>query len=293
MAPVPDDDAATARPGEPGSPHVRASAASPASGASAGPVPPPAAVVRWVGAGATLVAALAILLAATAGYAALLAVTLVLALVVAWGWPPVAHSHTPDATSVVLALSAVAIVLSAARDDLEWLAAAVAFGILLSFAAQLIRPPQREGLVLTLLASFGGLVVIASGTSAVVAANSTTGASVAALGGAAVAAALVADLLAGVVARTGRDERVVGAVLAGVALVAGVAGAVVTAALVGDVSPGPAALVGAVVGLVSWGLRRALVLEPAMATVRGQAGAAVASVLVVGAVLHAATTVLT
>ncbi len=188
------------------------------------------------------------------------AVTLVLALVVAWGWPPVAQSRTPDATSVVLAVSAVAIVLSAARDDLEWLAAAVAFGILLSFAAQLVRRPPREGLVLTLLASFGGLVVIASGTSAVVAANSTTGASVAAIGAAAVAAALVADLLTGVVSRTDRDERVVGAALAGVALGAGVAGALVAAAVVGEVGSGAAALIGAVVGVVSWGLRR--VLDP-------------------------------
>ena len=89
-----------------------------------------------------------------------------------------------------------------------------------------------------------------------------------------------------------RDERVVGAALAGVALGAGVAGALVAAAVVGEVAAGAAALVGAVAGVVSWGLRRVLVLEPAMATLRGQAGAAVASVLIVGAVLHAATTVL-
>jgi hypothetical protein len=285
MAPVPDDDAATARAGDPGPARVRAEPVVPA--------PSPGALVRWSGVGATLVAAVALLVAATAGYAALLVVTLLLALVVAWGWPPVAHSHTPDATSVVLAVSAVAIVLSAARDDLEWLAAAVAFGILLSFAAQLIRRPPREGLVLTLLASFGGLVVIASGTSAVVAANSPTGASLAAIGGAAVAAALLADLLAGVVARTGRGEGVIGAGLAGVAIVAGGAGAMLGAVVVGEVSAGEAALVGAVIGLVSWGLRRVLVLEPAMATVRGQLGAAVASVLVVGAVVHAATTLLT
>ena len=288
MAPVPDDDAALARAGDPGRAPVRAQPGDPAVRA-----PSPASVVRWVGVGATLVAAVALLVAATVGYAALLAVTLVLALVVAWGWPPVAHSHTPDATSVVLAVAAVAIVLSAARDDLEWLAAAVAFGILLSFAAQLIRRPPREGLVMTLLASFGGLVVIASGTSVVVAANSTIGAAVAAVGGAAVAAALVADVLTGVVSRPDRDERVVGAALAGVALGAGLAGALVAAAVVGEVTAGAAALVGAVVGVVSWGLRRVLVLEPAMATLRGQAGAAVASVLIVGAVLHAATTVLT
>lgn len=284
MAPVPDDDAATAPVGATGV--TRARAASDTS------TPPAAAGVRWVGVGVTLAAAVALLLAATWGYAALLAVTLVLALVVAWGWPPVAESRTPDATSIVLALSAVAIVLSALRDDLEWLAAAVAFGILLSFCSQLIRPPHREGLVLTLLASFGGLVVIASGTSAVVAASSSTGAAVAAVGGAAVAAALVADLLSGVVAGAVRDERAAGGVLAAVALVAAVAGAVLVGTRFDEVGAGAAAVVGAVAGLVSWALRRVLVLQPAVATVRGQVGASVASVLVVGAVLHTAATVL-
>ena len=284
MAPVPDDDA-TARVGATGLPRARA--------ASAGSTPPSAVVVRGVGVGATLVAAVALLLAATWGYAALLAVTLVLALVVAWGWPPVAESRTPDVTSVVLALSAVAIVLSAVRDDLQWLPAAVAFGIVLSFCSQLIRPPHREGLVSTLLASFGGLVVIASGTSAVVAANSTTGAAVAAVGGAAVAAALVADVLAGVVASAVHDDRVAGAALAAIALLAAVGGALLVGARFDEVGAGAAALVGAVVGLVSWALRRVLVLQPAMATVRGQVGASVASVLVVGAVLHTAAALLT
>jgi hypothetical protein len=285
MAPVPDDDAATARVGPIGLPH--------AAGAAAGSMPPAVDVVRWGSVGATLVAALAILVAAAAGYAALLGVTLVLALVVAWGWPPVAESRTPDATSRVLAASAVAIVLSAVRDDLEWLAAAVAFGILLSFFAQLIRPPQREGLVLTLLASFGGLVVIASGTSAVVAANSSTGAAVAAVGGAAVVAALIADVFAPVVRRVVHDERSVGRVLTGVAVIVGLGGGLIAGAFADGVSAGAAALIGAVVGVVSWGLRRVLVLAPAMTTVRGQVGAAVASVLVVGAVLHTAATVLT
>ena len=285
MAPVPDDDAATARVGPSGLPH--------AAGPAAGSGPPAVDVVRWVSVGAALVSAVAILLAAAAGYAALLGVTLVLAFAVAWGWPPVAESRTPDATSRVLAVSAVAIVLSAVRDDLEWLAAAVAFGILLSFFAQLIRPPHREGLVLTLLASFGGLVVIASGTSAVVAANSSTGAAVAAVGGAAVAAALVADLLVPGVKGAVQDERSVGVLLTAVAVAAGLGGGLIAGAFVDDVSAVEAALIGAVVGVVSWGLRRVLVLAPAMVTVRGQVGAAVASVLVVGAVLHTAATLLT
>ena len=286
MSPVPDDDAATASGGAPGVPRSRSVAAGSAS-------PPAEAIVRWAGVAVTLVAAVAFLLAATWGYAALLGVTLVLALLVAWGWPPVAESRTPDATSLVLAVSAVAIVLSAVREDLEWLAAAVAFGIVLSFFSQLIRPPQRDGLVLTLLASFGGLVVIASGTSAVVAANSSTGAAVAAVGGAAIAATLLADLLTGVVTGAVRDERAAGGLLAAVALVAAVVVAAIVGSRFGEVGAGAAALVGGLAGLISWALRRVLVAQPAMATVRGQVGASVASVLVVGAVLHTAATALT
>jgi hypothetical protein len=162
----------------------------------------------------------------------------------------------------------------------------------LSFCSQLIRPPQREGLVLTLLASFGGLVVIASGASGVVSANSSIGAAVAAVGGAAVAAALLADVLAGVVARAVPDERTASGVLAAIALVAAVTGALLVGARFDDLGAGAAALVGAVVGLVSWALRRVLVLQPAMATVRGQLGASVASVLIIGAVVHTAAVVL-
>ena len=40
------------------------------------------------------------------------------------------------------------------------------------------------------------------------------------------------------------------------------------------------------VGTVSWSFRRVLALQPAMLTVRGQVGAGVGSVLVVGAVVH-------
>ena len=157
--------------------------------------------IRWVSVVATLVAAVALLVAQGTGYAATLGVTLVLALAVAWGWPLLTGSWTPTATTVVLAVASVAIVLSALREDLLWVPAAVAFGIVLAFSGQLVRRTGREGLVLTLLSSFGGLVVIASGTSAVVAANSDRGRAVAVVAMAAVAAAVVTDLL---VRRPGR-----------------------------------------------------------------------------------------
>jgi hypothetical protein len=234
--------------------------------------------VRWVAVATTLVSAGALLVAFASGYAATLAVTLVLALAVSWGWPVLAGSFTPTATSVVLAVASVAIVLSALRDDLRWVAAAVAFGIVLSFLGQLIRRTGREGLVLTLLASFGGLAVIASGTTAVVAANTAYGRAVAVIAMAAVAAGLVADLLAGL--------RTASPVLGVVALLAASVGALVAGASLDEVGTLAALGIGAAAGTVSWSLRRVFALSPAMVTARGQIGAGTGSVLAVGAIVH-------
>jgi hypothetical protein len=234
--------------------------------------------VRWVSIASTLVAAIALLVAQGTGYAATLAVTLVLALAVAWGWPVLTGSFTPVATTVVLAVASVAIVLSALREDLLWVPAAVAFGIVLAFFGQILRGTGREGLVLTLLSSFGGLVVIASGTTAVVAANSDRGQAVAVVAMAAVGAAVVTDLLAGV--------RAAAPLLGIVALVAAVLAALIAASRVAEVGSLEAVGIGAAVGTVSWSFRRVLALQPAMLTLRGQVGAAAGSVLAVGAVIH-------
>ena len=234
--------------------------------------------VRSVAIASTLVASLALLGAALVGYAAMLAVTLALALALAWGWPVLAGSFTPTATSVVLALSSVAIVLSALREDLRWLAAAVAFGIVLSFLAQLIRRTGREGLVLTLLASFGGLAVIASGATAVVATNTDHGTAVAVVAMAAVAASVVADLLTGM--------RAVSPFLGIVALVVSSVVAMLAGAWFDEVSAVAAFGIGAAAGTVSWSLRRVFALSPAMVTARGQVGAGVGSVLAIGAIVN-------
>src|SRR3954447_15861238 len=193
MASVPEDDAALREPGRD---------ASAAAGSPQLPLSPVVDRVRWIAVVATLVAAVALLLAQGTGYAATLGVTLVLALALSWGWPLLTGSYTPVPTTVVLAAASVAIVLSALRQDLLRVPAAVAFGILLAFSGQLVRRTGREGLVLTLLSSFGGLVVIASGTTAVVAADSDRGQAVAVVAMAAVGAAVVTDLLAGVRAAT-------------------------------------------------------------------------------------------
>ena len=270
MAPVPEDDATLREPGPD---------ASVAAGSLRLPLSPAGADrIRWVSIAATLVAAVVLLVAQGTGYAATLGVTLALALAVAWGWPLLTGSWTPTATTVVLAVASVAIVLSALRQDLLWVPAAVAFGILLAFSGQLVRRTGREGLVLTLLSSFGGLVVIASGTTAVVAANSDKGRAVAVVAMAAVGAAVVTDLLAGV--------RGASPFLGFVALAAAVLAAVAVATRGTQVGALEALGIGAAVGTVSWSFRRVLALQPAMLTVRGQVGAGAGSVLVVGAVVH-------
>ena len=270
MAPVPEDDAALRVPGPD---------ASAAAGSLRLPLSPAGADrIRWVSVAATLVAAVALLAAQGTGYAATLGVTLVLAFAVAWGWPLLTGSWTPLATSGVLAVASVAIVLSALRQDLLWVPAAVAFGILLAFTGQLVRRTGREGLVLTLLSSFGGLVVIASGTTAVVAANTDRGQAVAVVAMAAVGAAVVTDLLAGVRAAT--------PFLGFVALAVAMLTAVVAASRGVEVGTLAALGIGAAVGTVSWSFRRVLALQPAMLTTRGQVAAGAGSVLVVGAVVH-------
>lgn len=270
MAPVPEDNAALREPGPD---------ASAGAGSLHVPLSPAGADrIRWFSIAATLLSAVALLVAQGTGYAATLGVTLALALAVAWGWPLLTGSWTPMATTVVLAVSSVAIVLSALRQDLLWVPAAVAFGILLAFFGQLVRRTGREGLVLTLLSSFGGLVVVASGTTAVVAANSDRGQAVAVVAMAAVGAAVVTDLLVGVRGAT--------PFLGFVALAAAVLAAVVGASLRGEVGTLEALGIGAAVGTVSWSFRRVLALQPAMLSVRGQVGAGAGSVLVVGAVVH-------
>lgn len=283
MAPVPEDDAALREP-RPDDDGVSRDVSGGVPGDVVGgslrlPLTPMGADrVRWVSIASTLVAAVALLVAQGTGYAATLAVTLVLALAVAWGWPVLTGSFTPMATTGVLAVAAVAMVLSALREDLLWVPAAAAFGIVLAFFGQLVRRPGREGLVLTLLAAFGGLVVIASGTTAVVAANSDRGQAVAVVAMAAVGAAVVTDLLAGV--------RAAAPLLGVVALAAAVLAAVVATSRVAEVGALEAVGIGAAVGTVSWSFRRVLALQPAMLTLRGQIGAGAGSVLAVGAVVH-------
>jgi hypothetical protein len=234
--------------------------------------------IRLVTVAAVLVSAAALLLGALGGFGTMLAVTLVLCLVLAWAWPVLGGAYTPDSTALALAISAVAIVLTALREDLRWTAAAVALGIVLSFMTQLVRRTGREGLVLTLLAAFGGLVPMASATTAIGAADEALGRAYIVVAMASVAAAVVADILA-------RPRRL-SPYLGLVALVASIVGAVVAGVLLDEFGPWAALGVGAAVGSLSWSFRRVLAMQPAMVTTRGQIAAGMGSVLLTGGVVH-------
>lgn len=234
--------------------------------------------VRPVAVGAAAVAAVLLAAGALAGYAAGLGVAGVLALALAASWPWVSGSVTPGPTSAVLAVSSLLIVASAVRADLRWVAAAVAFGIVLSFFHQLLRAPGREGLVLSLLSSFGGLVLVASVTTMVGLLHRADTIGFVVVGMAAVVAALVADLLVG---STGLRP-----FLSVVALVAAVAAALVAALWFDRVEALDAAGLGAAVGTVSWSFRRVLSGQSAILGTRGQVAAGIGSVFAVGAIVH-------
>ena len=216
--------------------------------------------------------------AALVGYPATIGLAVVLALVLAGTWPSAGGSVTPAQTSLILAVSGVLIVLSALRADLLWTAAAVAAGIVLSFFHQLMRRPLRTGLVLSLLASFGGLVLMASGATMATLAHDpeTRGSVVVAM--VAVVAGLLGDVL--VVAPPLRPF------LSTVALLAAVAGALLASSWFDRVSALDAASLGAAAGALSWSLRRVLSGQAAILGARGQVASGLGSVLVVGALVH-------
>jgi hypothetical protein len=226
----------------------------------------------------TVVAAGGLLLAAQFGYAALLGTLGALALVVVAGWPLLAGSHTPAASSVVLGLAGVAILAATVTTDGRWIVAAVAFGAIASFFHQLLRPPPRDGLVVSLVAAFGALVLLASGALLVLGGHDAALTPVLVIGLLACAVGVVGDLLVPV--------RRIGPFLGFVVLLAGTGAAVLAGSRSDSVSTWDAVGIGAAVATVSWSLRRVFALEPALAGVRSQLALGAGSVLAVGAVVR-------
>ncbi|MGN6751066.1 MAG: hypothetical protein ACTHJJ_00765 [Intrasporangium sp.] len=227
---------------------------------------------------ATLAGAVAVLLAVQSGYAALLVVVAVLTLAVVVGWPAVGGSRTPMASSVVLALAGAGVLAATVRDDLRWLPAAVALGIVASFFHQLLRPPPREGLVLTLVAAFGGLVLLASGALLLASGHDSGARPVVVVAMIAAAAGVVGDLLVPV--------RVIRLFLGFVVLLVGMAAAGLAASRSDQLTVLAALGIGAAAATVSWSFRRVLALQPALLGVLGQVAVGAASVLLTGAVVR-------
>lgn len=227
---------------------------------------------------ASVVAAVAVIVAVPWGYAALLGVVGALALVVVAGWPLLGGSRTPVASGVVLGLAGAGMLAATVRADITWLPAAAAFGIVASFFHQLLRPPPREGLVLTLVAAFSGLVVLGSGALLAATGHEADSRPVVLVAMVAAAVGVVGDLLVSV--------RVVRPFLGLVVLVFGAGAAWLAASWSDQLTTLGALGAGAAVATVSWSLRRVLALQPAALGVLGQVTLGVGSILLAGAVVR-------
>ncbi|MDN5795889.1 MAG: hypothetical protein L0H79_09090 [Intrasporangium sp.] len=227
---------------------------------------------------ATVVGAVAVIVASQWGYAAVLGVVAALALAVVLGWPAVGGTRTALATSVVLGIAAAAMLGATVRDDLRWLPAAVALGMVAAFFHQLLRPPPRAGLVLSLLAAVGGLVLLASGALLAVSAHDAGSGPVIVLAMLAAAVSVVGDLLAPV--------RVLRLFLGFIVLLAGMGVAALAASWTDELTTMGALGIGAATATVSWSLRRVLALQPAILGAPGQVAVGAGSVLLVGALVR-------
>ncbi len=159
----------------------------------------PTGAVRWWTAGLTAVVALLAGLGAYAGPGLALAAALVLVVLLAWGWPPLLDLPSPRGTTSVLvaagAGSAVAVWRTGAEPRLEWLALALAGGVIAEFVHQLLRRDGRPRLVESVSGTVAGIVVLGSAASVLALPGSQVGAVGVVLWAAPVVAGAVVQLL--------------------------------------------------------------------------------------------------
>jgi hypothetical protein len=125
----------------------------------------PQLVSRWWPPLTALACAAVLALAAYAGAPALAAAVLLLSALLIWGWPLLLDLPAPRGTLAALGLAALmcdgAVVLTTDEPLLDWLALAVAGGVLTAFVHQLIRTDGRPRLVESLSGEVMGVALLA------------------------------------------------------------------------------------------------------------------------------------
>lgn len=226
-------------------------------------------------------AALAVLLgvAALAGVPALAAALLLATVALASGWATLLNLPTPRGSTAVIALGgAVAVTVAALTDDppyLRWLPGVLAVTLLVEFGHQLLRRDMRPRLVESVTGVVAALVVVGFGAGWLGALHDDGPTGVVLVGAAAAAAATTALGLPW-------PQRVTGP--------AAVAGGLAIGALAGALLPDeralPAALAGAVVGVVAATLDRLLAHLPTSVRPTASVAMGVAPVVASGMVVY-------
>ncbi len=231
---------------------------SPPSGPDAVPHLPvlPTGRVRWSTSGATAVLAALLALAAYAGPGPLTTAVVLVVVVVATGWASLLALPSPRGTAGVVALAgtlcALAVGLTTREPLLQWLAPALAAGVLAEFVHQLGRRDGRPRMVESATGVLAAVCVLASLSSLVALSRTQVGGHGVLVAVGPVALALVLQLLP---------------LPARQAAVAGLVVAVTAGGLLGGLLPTvavlPAAAVAGVASVVALVLHRLLSVQPA------------------------------
>lgn len=202
-------------------------------------------------------------------------------LVVAAGWPRLVGSPTPGGSSVVLAVTAVvlgaALFAQGSEPFLEQAPAAIAAGVIAMCLHPLVQESARVDLAKSLVGTALGVMIIACGGALTSTISYGSGSPIVVAGVSLAVAALV-DLV------TERPRSAAWMVPAAM-VVGGVTGLLAQWLIGGELAPW-AALVGVLCAGTAGCLRRATSQQPTIESPSAAVSAGVASVLVVGPLLH-------